>query len=575
MVRIPFTLRSSNRPTASPRRWVLWFAITLVTLLSLPYVLGYSQSGQGWVFTGFVFGVEDGNSYIAKMLSGARGAWLFRTPYTAVEQRGALAFLPYLLLGRLAAAPAEHLQLTLLYHLYRIAAGILAVLATYDFISLFIEDERLRRVTLIAALAGGGLGWLPVLFGRQELLGSAPLEFYSPESFGFLGLFGLPHLALARALLLWGLVAYTGGGVPGGFLPRVLHSRHVDHTAALWPLRIDRSGVWIGVFWLLLGLAQPLTVAVGWVVMAAHLGATGLATLWQRRRGGSTGTWWAHFWRAAWAVLVSSPMVLYNLIAFRLDPFLSAWTEQNLILSPHPLHYLMAYGFLLPFAFLGALRLLRQQPFRGALPVVWSALQPVLAYAPFNLQRRLPEGVWVALVVLAGKALERSPASGQNQKTLLDRLFWVPLLFTLPSSLFLLAGSALVALNPGTPVFRPVDEVHAFEFLAENARPGEIVLAAYETGNALPAWAPVRVVIGHGPESIDLERLRPQVAAVYDPTLTDEQRLAFLQQNDVHYVFWGPAERNLGAWDPRLEPYLTQLYGSGGYFIFSVAGTQP
>ena len=62
------------------RRWVLGLGVILLTLTSIPYLLGYFSAGTGWVFTGFIFGVEDGNSYIAKMLSGATGNWLFRTP---------------------------------------------------------------------------------------------------------------------------------------------------------------------------------------------------------------------------------------------------------------------------------------------------------------------------------------------------------------------------------------------------------------------------------------------------------------------------------------------------------------
>jgi hypothetical protein len=92
--------------------------------------LAFQTQGEAWRFTGFVFAVEDGNSYIAKMLLGANGAWLFRTPYTADPQRGVLAFLPYLLLGKLAAGEGIHEQLVALFHLFRILAIPAAVLAT-------------------------------------------------------------------------------------------------------------------------------------------------------------------------------------------------------------------------------------------------------------------------------------------------------------------------------------------------------------------------------------------------------------------------------------------------------------
>ena len=56
------------------RRWVFIFAIIVIVLTSIPYLVGYARQGDDWIFTGFVFGVEDGNSYIAKMLGGGSGA---------------------------------------------------------------------------------------------------------------------------------------------------------------------------------------------------------------------------------------------------------------------------------------------------------------------------------------------------------------------------------------------------------------------------------------------------------------------------------------------------------------------
>jgi len=152
------------------RRWALGFAALVMLLTSLPYFLGYASQGQDWRFTGFVFGVEDGNSYIAKMQAGAAGAWLFRTPYTSVHQQGVVAFLPYILLGKLASPPELHEKLVLIFHAFRIAAGMLAILATYDFIAYFIPGDRERRYGLILAVLGGGLGWVLLLLGLDTWL---------------------------------------------------------------------------------------------------------------------------------------------------------------------------------------------------------------------------------------------------------------------------------------------------------------------------------------------------------------------------------------------------------------------
>lgn len=543
----------------SERRWALWFAIAVMAVTTLPYLLGYAVQGANWRFTGFVFGVEDGNSYIAKMLSGAYGAWLFRTPYTAQPQNGALAYLPYLLLGKLTAPPGEHEQLVALFQIFRFAAGILAILATYDFLALFLRDVRLRRWGLILAIVGGGLGWLLILFGDSQMLGSMPLDFYSPESFGFLSLYGLPHLALARALLLWGFVIYLWPGFFSVF-PFLTHR--------IW--RVDLAGVGIGLLWLLMGFAQPLTVVVGWAVLFAHLCVLGASIAWKRWRGFGTGwdQWRAYLWRGFWAVLVSSPLIIYTMSAFYLDPFLRSWTAQNLILSPHPLHYLLAYGLLVPFAIWGSIRLLKSNPVIAWFPIAWVLVLPVLAYAPVNVQRRMPEGIWVAWVVLALSAFQGLRIGKQEIRRF--RYFQLFSTLLLPSTLLLLSGGMLAAAHPNPPIFYPANEVTLFETLDTQTRPGEVVLADYKTGNALPAWAPLRVVIGHGPESANLASLLPQVEAFYQSQTSDAERLKFLQAFHVRYVFWGPDERSLGSWDPKDAPYLTRVFQSGEYEVYEV-----
>ncbi len=148
------------RPDRQERKWVAVFAIAVMLVSLLPYLLGYTMQGADWRFTGFLIGVEDGNSYIAKMLSGSAGAWLFRTPYTAYPQRGVFLFIPYILLGKLAASPGLHDQLVAIYQLFRLVSGTLAILATYDFIAFFIRKISLRRLGVALAVLGGGLGWL-------------------------------------------------------------------------------------------------------------------------------------------------------------------------------------------------------------------------------------------------------------------------------------------------------------------------------------------------------------------------------------------------------------------------------
>jgi len=538
------------RINAKERRWVIGFAVVVMLITTLPYLLAFWSQGQNWFFTGFVFGVEDGNSYIAKMLTGSQGAWLFRTPYTAFPQSGFLAFLPYLLLGKLAAPPGEHEQLVVLFQLFRWGAGICSILATYDFLALFIEPVRLRRLGTAVASVGGGLGWLTVL-GLQALWANRlPLDFYSPESFGFLDLYGLPHLALARALLLWGLVIF------------LTHFQDKSKTV--------RVILTCGVFWLCLGLMQPLTIVIGWTILATFLIVLGIVFYWRKRRGAQPD--WTMLKQGIIRLmgigLISSPIVVYTAIKFLTDSYLIQWARQNIILSPPVGDYLLAYGLMVPFLIFGLKRLIKDRPVNVYLPIGWLVIFPILAYLPYNLQRRLPEGIWVAITVLAVASFIGEGAAWVRK---------MPAVFSLTflSTIILMAGGSLVILKPSVPIFRPADEIKAFEALSAKVTPGQVVLAAYDTSNALPAWVPVRTLIGHGPESIQLAQIRPEVEKFFQSSTGDQERIKLIQQFHIDYVFWGPTEQALGDWNPDGFAGLTSIYQQGAWKIYQVSGYSP
>jgi hypothetical protein len=522
------------------RRWCLAFAAVVAIVTTIPYVLGYLSQGESWRFTGFVFAVQDGNSYIAKMLSGSYGAWLFKTPYTAAPQAGVLAFLPYILLGKLAAGEALHEQLVALFHLFRIGAIFLLIPAIYRFAGAFITSDKWRKWVTAMATLGGGLGWVLVLVGLGNWGGSLPLDFHSPETFGFLAVYGLPHLIVARSLLLVGLVLYLES--PGS----------------------ARKAWYAGSCFLLMGFFQPLSVVSALAVIAAHLLALAGAALSRR----DWGAWRRWFWAASKLGIVASPVLIYNAVALVRDPYLQAWAAQNRILSPIPGHYLIAYGILLIPAIVGARKLLTGMSGAEVLPLAWVIIVPGLAYAPVAVQRRLPEGAFVALAVLAAIGLQRLGGAGARSRWLGPAV----LALSLPTTLLLLSGSLSASLRPSQPIFRPAAEVDAFDWVAQEAEPGALVLAGFDTANAIPAWAPVRVLAGHGPESAGLAEILPQIEGFYASGGTPADRLVFLDEHDISFVFWGPEERTLGSWSPEGQAYLQPAYVEGDYHVYRVVG---
>lgn len=541
------------------RHWIINYASIVMLVTTIPYITGYTVGQLNpldknrWEFTGFVLGVEDGNSYIAKELLGSAGNWLFRTPYTTIPQSGVIAFLPYILLGKLASPPGLHIQLVVLFHLFRCFAGFLAIMATYDFLAVFIKQPRYLKIGVVIATIGGGLGWLWVLLGHETLFGSIPLEFYSPETFGFLSLYSLPHISLARTFLLWGLKRYLVVIQNEPFIPK--------------------DGLRIGVYWLLVSLAQPITAVVFGLVLGIYIFLSGLKQFIDNRRANPVdhSKWQRGLATGFLAGLIPAPFLLYNFYKFTTDNYLVTWTEQNRITSPHFFHYLSAYGLLLPLAVIGGIYLYKQNRELAIFLGGWVLAFPVLAYLPIGVQRRLVEAVWVAIVALSisGMISLRSSISGKK----IEYIFFLIAGFSVISSIFVISFGFLAILRPGLPVYRRSEEVEAFEYLAAKSKPGDVVLSSYQTGNALPAWANVRVVIGHGPESANLEMLRDIVRRFYSLAGNDQEKLNFIRVNNIKFIFYGPEERSLGGWNPSDQSYLHSVYSSTNYEIFQTTLT--
>jgi hypothetical protein len=301
----------------------------------------------------------------------------------------------------------------------------------------------------------------------------------------------------------------------------------------------------------------------------------------------------------------------YNAWLFSSNPVFAAWSAQNLLASPPPGDYLLAYGLLVALAIPGAVGLARAgggaQPVtptltlplqgggenragqgnglssRRLLLLIWPPLGLLLAYAPVNVQRRLLEGVIVPLSILAAlgvwRLLGERPASGKAAGWRLRQIGLAALIMLcFPSTVLLLAGGALTAARPAWPIYHPADEIEALRWLDQHAPPDSLVLATFESGNVIPAYAGVRVYVGHGPETLRATLKRQQAQAFFLGGMTNGTRRALLREAGIDYVWIGPPEQ-LSACSATcfnapllgLEP----VYQGGRYAIYAVREDSP
>jgi hypothetical protein len=519
--------------TRAELRWVAIASLAVLLVASLPTLYAWSLADTDHVFTGFVYNAADGNSYIAKMRLGARGEWLFHLFYTLEPHQPALTLTWHLMLGKLSAGLG--LPLVLTYHLARVILGLGLLLTVYVFVAVFSSEIYVRRLAWALVATGSGLGWLLVTLGASHFLGALPLDFWVPEAYVFLVLYSLPHLALAEGLLLWALIwavrAFRGQGVRGCLLA----------GACAFVM------TWIVPFY-----AGVLAAALGGYLLALYIRRRRIP---QREIG-----------LAALAGAFVLPPLAYNGWVFTSNPAFRTWAAQNLILSPHPVHYLLGYALLLVPAIWGSVQAIRSHDERWLLPVAWVLVVPFLLYLPFNLQRRLIAAAQVPLALLAAMGLW---AWLRNRR-------WVMVAFVAVASLsnLLLVAGSLGSISQRTyPIFRPGAEVAAFGWLAAHAEADEAVLASSQTGNAIPAWTDLRVFSGHGPETLDYVAKEADVQRFFQPQTDDAWRQSLLRQFAVDYVFHGPREQALGAWDPAAAAYLNPVHSESGYTIYKVTGT--
>jgi hypothetical protein len=437
------------------------------------------------------------------------------------------------------------------YHLARLACAAVLLAVAYRFVAEFLPELALRRLAWLMISAGGGLGWLLLGLGLGDLQGGGPpLDFILPEGFSFLTIFTLPHIALARALLVAGILVWW---------------KAVRETRR--PLEW-RGGLLAGLLWLGMGLIVPFyPLVAGAIVGATLLGRWLLAGRFPGRE----------FLLSVLAGSVAAPVVLYSAWVFMTDPVMKGWAAQNLILSPPPLHYLAAY--LVPglFAAVGAASIWRPALRRHLPLVAWALVVPPLLYAPFNLQRRLIEGYQFPLYTLAAIGAGRlflarvRSEPGKSPHLWRARLLAGALLVLMfATSLVLLVGSTMAVAAGQPPIFHLAEQVDMAAWLTRNVPEGALVLSDYSTGNYLPGWAPVRAYYGHGPETIDFVAKQRNVQQFYAVGTDDSWRQRFLAAHDVRYVVHGPAERALGGFEPDGEAYLHLVFERDGWAVYEV-----
>jgi hypothetical protein len=441
----------------------------------------------------------------------------------------------------------------------RIAADLFLLLVTFGFVASFLRQPRWRWTAYLLAVLGSGLGWLLLIMGQSQWLGDFLIDFRMPESHLFFTALTYPHVAAGTGLLL--LIFWL-------YLKALSAANRAWHYA----LAAGLANVALGIVYPFLIYLVGATAGIYWIYLS-----------FRRRR---------LLWREAGlvAVIFAVPLPLYLYYAFTLqvNDVFRAWTEQADTLSPAWPHYLVAYGLLLIPALLPLFRRSWRAHIDDSLAFLWLWLvaAAVLLYGPFGQQRRFAQGLQVPLSILATvglkvavvpwltgtrpfRALVARPRYSPDG--LISLFLFAFVAFSAISSFYLLADvTATTALVQPYPFFRTDEEAAAAEWLRANGDPVGVVMTSYETGNFVAAQVGLPVVIGHWAETVNWGTRLDDSNAFYGLTVDDTWRKHVLADNDVRYVWHGPLERAIGAYDPSDSSYLQLQYRGPETQIYAV-----
>lgn len=525
-------------------KWVGAAAALALLISSLPILVGYAAQTPDQRFVGAIYDVPDYFSHLAKIQLGRRGEFRYRSLFTAEQHPSEPIISYYITLGviaRMFGLPAP-----VIYEVSRLLGGAVLLAMVYKFVAYYVEEVDLRRLIFSLAIVASGVGVFLIATPAFSYPNQSPIEFWLADGYLLFSTTAFPHFGWSIAALLGAFLAWQA----------FAQDSHRSNLA------------WLIAFVALVGLIQIFELAL----LDAVIGLDAL-----RRLYGDRGRIKAFAVVGAILTVVELALVWPYLAALQANPLIQVWSAQSRTLSPPPYYYLAGYGLLWLMVGAGLAWMWRRRDTRLVFPALWLGAVAVLVYTPNGIQYRWLEGLPVPLAIFAGIGLARVirpwilgrlPAAWSRPRA----SWWVTglaLLALAPSTLYLVAGNSYLAAVHHKAAFLTGGQVAGIEWLRANSRPDDTVLADLAVGEALPGWTGHRSFYGHWAETMNY-KAKGQLVQEFFSSMPDADRRELLRDYGVHYVFYGPAERALGNFDPAAAQYLKLSHQAGGVQIYEV-----
>ncbi|MFC1688001.1 hypothetical protein ACFL0L_05515 [Patescibacteria group bacterium] len=514
----------------------LW-AVVLVIISFIPHIVGFlnEPEGQQYMMTGYPI-YQDSNTYFTWIRQAAEGSFLFEIKYTHEPHIQALFQPVFLVMGLLIRIG---LPLMFVWFLFQAVSVIFLTFVLYIFFAKFLTRARLRRYALVLVSFAGGFGFLIFFLNNWPPIGWRPVDVELPEATIGRSIMWPYIFAFSIALLLLSFL----------FLARYLDTRQKKYL------------IIAGLLGFVLNIIHPYDMVTLVFVSTVYVFIRYRFKLWKE------------------TVLFLAIVILPSLYHFwlLLDPIFGAHSGFNMR-SPVPLAYLIGFGALLPLMLVGMISILKRRKFKENphwfLLGVWVLSMPILLYAPIDFQRRLVEGVIVAVVLFAivgmvelWQWIDPHLPRGRGARGIVrwGVLLSAFIIITITPIANLLDDVKWVR-DGGFPYYFSDEVIEGMEWLEQNTSRDDVVLTTWGTGNFIPRLSGNTVFLGHGAQTINAYQKHLQAESFFSGAMSEPLQKELLHQNNISYIFSGPYEQKGG----EMPDNTTRVFQNADVLIYHV-----
>jgi len=531
------------------------FLIILGTLFltTFPFLIGYLIKGDDYFLGGSYLNQADFNVYISYLEQARQGHSIFSNLFTSEIQQPRYFSPLWLLLGLIAKIfQANNI---LIFHLARLLAGfIFLYFIFYYFFNLFFEKFFDKIVALLTLCFSSGLGIflkkevgnLSLLFDEKYVFKHFSVDLLMTEANTFPSLAHSCLFILAQLFIV--IIFYI-------FLKK--NFKKLDY---LYLLGLN----------LILGFIHPYDFFIIFSVLGVYFLLNLILLLIKKKK--IIENFWLYLKKTAVALLATLPSIYYYYFIVRKENALWGWFKQNITLSPPLKGYLIGFGLLIVLSLISALLFYKKNK-NIIFLLCWIITLLIIVYLPLSFQRRLIETEHLALAILAAYSLSlffKDVIASLNKYFAYFGIGMIFIFLSLSNLSYL--TTVIYDYNYWPEYFYfPKNYLQAALWLKDHSTDQEAILASAWNGTVLPSIIARPVFLGHRHQTLDFdnkERLLNQWFFKEDNQ--DQEKIKFLRQYNIDYVFYSQREKLLGEFNPDLKNYLEKVYTNPEVNIYKV-----